>query len=249
MTHDEALEYWDCRETAKNYVTGASLLSGFAFAGIILILDSSTLDSQNLVLKNQSSLAFLLGFFGCVLATFNYSIIAGEGKVTCKLYNTMTASGASFTLAGSFLFWGLIPLFKLYADPQLAEFSFWIYAITVLLVLLMTSFIALDSFLLFNKNRFIIKDQKSIYFQFIGIPLLPILVTLILRFCFSSIHYYVSPLFLPILILGLLLLLVGSVLSSVIQHQKNDFHLSKTSNMCIMLTYSFYYCFMILLVA
>ena len=249
MYHDKAVKYWDCRETAKNYVTASSLLAGFSFASIFLLLDGPASTGVTNDLLNQTSTAFLIGFFGCIISMFNYSIISGEGELTPRVYNLMLIAGSNFTLSGLFLFWGLIPFFRLHGNILSANLSIWIFCIAILFIVMFLIFSALDNIILLNGENMNYQTVKaSSKISLLTIPTLPIIISIIIKQFIPVITDSILANY-PTFLFGLLIFLsIGGIITGIVTHLGNDFKLSHSKSIIWLTTHTTAFGILIILI-
>ena len=112
-------EHYDVREASKNYSNIASVLAGFAFAAVVLVVQS-TLPANvpaAIILRDLSSIAFLLAFFGCIVSAFTFSVVAGEEALTPRSHSMAFIAGSGFALSAICIFWGLATLIEIFLSP------------------------------------------------------------------------------------------------------------------------------------
>lgn len=237
-------EYWDCRETAKNYVTGSSLLAGFAFASIILLLDNEYISTTDQLLKDRTCTAFLLSFFGCLISTFNYSIISGEGKITSRIYGSMLICGLNFTLSASLLFWGLISFFRIYSADGLIQLAIIIFSIVIVFAISYLNLLILDINHLFTPNN---KLSKSKLLFFLGYPIVIVLVGAILPLLFPHTTQIITNYFKIISTILLILITVTGGLAIYIGQLEENYVLPKGKSFILIGIQAILYFFLLLL--
>src|SRR5207248_2933617 len=67
--------HYNVRTAGQSYSNIAAILAGFAFTAVILVLPNAHLSQK---LSEQATIAFLVAFFGCILAAFMFSVVTGE---------------------------------------------------------------------------------------------------------------------------------------------------------------------------
>lgn len=220
---------YDCRETAKNYVNIASVLAGFAFTAVVLVLDHPFEPNTEIgFLKDRASISFLIGFFGCMIASFSFSILAGEGESTnSKAYSMLLLGGGGFTLAGAYLFWGLVPLIKMYASADILDVARWIFGIIVLFVVLNLNLGAID---IMNVSRRARASYSLIsfsdYSRLILISFSPLLLFFILKNAYPEVCIVANGYYKSTVIVSLIVISLGAVFSAIASNFKEDYKLS-----------------------
>ncbi|MBL7806583.1 MAG: hypothetical protein JNN28_02145 [Saprospiraceae bacterium] len=218
-TRGSTFNHYDVREIAKGYVGISSVLAGFAFTSIILVLDK---DFGGDVLlesfKNKAAIAFLLGFFGCMISAFIYSVMSGEEMgTTSRAYSMLLINGGVFSLSISFLFWGIVPLVRIYTNNEIVEISRWIYYIIVFYIILnfVISVIDLKNISL-KKTKKYYKSLKPLHYALLIVfSYLPLILFVIYRTFFQDIVLNFAGCYNLFIISSLLLMLIGSVFSAI----------------------------------
>jgi hypothetical protein len=238
---------WDCRETAKAYVNTAAVLAGFAFTAIVLILDNShPPDSKLLYLKDWVSIALLLGFFGCIVATFTFSVVAGEGDVTPTTYAIMFLGGGGLVLSGCYLFWGIVLLVQLFASTNVTLMARWIFYVATSLSALYLLLAAVDSTIAFGRSK-TPRLSKAVWRKLIGASLGPVLVSLICKGLFPTWSDDFSGSFDLLVYVSLFLISAGGVISIWRLNVKQALTLSANVSACWLFLHAVILAFLILI--
>lgn len=146
------ISHWDCRETAKNYVNTTSVLAGFAFTAIILVLDKNNDISRELQnLKDWACIGFTISFFGFIVSSFTFSIVSGEGNINSRAFTMMLIGGCGLSVSAGFLMWGIVLLMKVFSQSEISEVSSWIFLSSIILSLLYLIYVVIDIFYVFEE--------------------------------------------------------------------------------------------------
>ena len=72
-----------------------------------------------LLLRDRAAIAFLVAFFGCVVAAFTFAVVAGEEKLAPRSHAMALLGGGGFALSVIYVLWGLVSLVKLFLSPSI----------------------------------------------------------------------------------------------------------------------------------
>ncbi|NES88373.1 MULTISPECIES: hypothetical protein [Okeania] len=220
-------KYWNSTETAKNYVNIASVLAGFAFTAVVLVVQSTIPMPNNTLLRDWSSIAFLIGFFGCVVSSFTFSVIVGEEEIFPRSFALMLLAGGGFAISGIYLFWGLAILIKLFLTADIASVSKWIFGGSLILIPMYLISSAADILIankLYNNRQETISKKKYFYLFIAGY--FPILVGIFFQFILSRqpVSSF-SPIFNLSIIFSLALIILGNAIAFWVSHKNDSFRL------------------------
>ena len=100
---------YDVRVAAQSFSSIATVLAGFAFTTIVLVIQLALtpeveLDDTALVYRAASS--FLIAFFGCTIAAFTFGMVSGDEVLAPRSHAVALLGGASFGLSIIYMFWG-----------------------------------------------------------------------------------------------------------------------------------------------
>ena len=225
-------KYWNCTETAKNYVNIASVLAGFAFTAVVLVVQSTIPVSNYTLLRDWSSIAFLIGFFGCVISSFTFTVIASEEEISLKSFSLMLLAGGSFAISGIYLFWGLAILIKLFLSLDIASVSKWIFGgILILTPMYLISgavdILVTNKLMYCNGNNSQTRISPKKYFYLLIAGYFPILFGFLFQFILSEKPVLTfSPIFNLSIIFSLALIVLGNLIAFWTLHQDDSFQLS-----------------------
>jgi len=118
---------FDLTKAAGYYSQLASVLSGFAFAAIVFLIQSQRSDREGRAGEGDPDLqnvliSFLTAFIGLILATFLYAVIAGEEAKVRAMASGFLAS-IVFSIAVLNLFYGIIWLFHAWRMHRVLDVS------------------------------------------------------------------------------------------------------------------------------
>ena len=110
---------------------------------------SATVDAA--LLRDQATIAFLVAFFGCVVAAFTFAVVAGEEELAPRSHAMALLGGGGLALSVLYVLWGLVSLVKLFLSPSIlapARLVFYGGTLVAPAFLVLSS---LDPVLAFNK--------------------------------------------------------------------------------------------------
>jgi hypothetical protein len=239
-TENHIFDY-DCRETAKNYVNVSSVLAGFAFTAIVLILDKKLDATPYLnVLRDKSCMAFLTGLFGCLVSAFTFSVLSGESSLNRRVFSAMLIGGGSFTLSGTFLFWGIVALMQIFVSPDIVGISKWIFLCTVFFVLIFLLLGALD---VFFKSDSLVKSKfgtnsLSAFLWMLSVTLLPLVIAFNIRFLHGFDLDLLKSYFNPIVSILLFITIIEGLSTVILLNFNENLTLSLTQLIIWLLVHS-----------
>ncbi|MEM4203976.1 MAG: hypothetical protein QXS54_07905 [Candidatus Methanomethylicaceae archaeon] len=115
---------YDVRVSSQGYSNIASVLAGFALAAVVLVVQSSPPAIGNAaLLRDWASIAFLVAFFGCVMAAFVFSVVAGEEVLAPRSHTMALIGGAGLAMSTVYIFWGLVILADLFLSPGIVTLA------------------------------------------------------------------------------------------------------------------------------
>lgn len=242
--------HWDCRETAKSYVNTASVLAGFAFSAVILVVQITPPTISNAaLLRDWSSIAFLVGFFGCMVSSFTFSVIAGEEEIVPRTFTLMLLGGGGFAVSGTYIFWGLAVLTSLFLTPNISSASQWIFGGIVFLApmyLILAVVDILTSFADSSKRLSMISSKDWI--KLISFGYIPIGLGLLFRVITpKQLTVLLYAYFNQLVIFSLLVILLGGGFALLTSNAGINFQLSFRQNAWWVLLHSLIFGFLILL--
>ncbi len=127
----------DVREISRHHGQTCTVLAGFAFTTIILFIQEAQgpAGQSSLVLRNRVTASFLVGFVGCLVAAFNFAVVASDLKLSVRPRGTFFLSSIAATLSGIHLLTGTNYLMTAYL-PDLTYLSKWIMIVLSLFLML-----------------------------------------------------------------------------------------------------------------
>jgi hypothetical protein len=216
---------WDCRESAKSYANIASVLAGFAFAAVILVvqtpLDKNTNPLLSLLL-DWTSIAFLISVFGCIVSSFVFSLISGEDRVSPRALTLMLLGGSGFSISGAYIFWGLSTITTLFLSENVSHISRLIFISTSLLVPVYLISIVVDIFANLNK-----KISRKDLAMLASCSYVLIFAALSLKAIFPGAIENISGTYFNLTALGSLVLInCSGIITAIASYSSRDFRLS-----------------------
>jgi hypothetical protein len=196
--------FFNVRVASQGYANIAGVLAGFAFAAIVLIVQSSGSASSNL--KHVSILGFLVSFFGCVISSFAFTLIAGEELLTPRANHMALFAGTGFAVALNMLLWSLAALLKEFFVNDAALLAKQLLALFVLIPPAFVSTGVLDNIPIFDFRKANAKEFLTV--------LLPCYAPLLLCFAARVLGVFVPPIVGDPFFVVLIWLAVGAVLLS-----------------------------------
>ena len=106
------------------YSQVASVLAGFAFTAVILVLQANAGDQTS---KELVAIAFMIAFFGCIAAAFNFAAISGQHGASARSFTMGLFAGGGFGISTLYMFWGLVVLMSIFISPTLTQLAFLLF--------------------------------------------------------------------------------------------------------------------------
>ncbi len=99
-------------EIAGFYSQLAAVLAGFVFAGLITLIAAQLVSGNVADMALRSYRPLVSAFAGLVATSFNYAIIAGEGRDTHRLAELEVTGGLGFCVAAALMLYSIIVLLR-----------------------------------------------------------------------------------------------------------------------------------------
>lgn len=224
--------HYDVVKAAPGYANLASVLAGFAFAAVILVVQEAASNSNN-YLREQVAVAFIIAFFGCLLASFSLSLVVGEEKADTRAYIVALPAATVFSIGAMHIFWGLVILTKrLNSDMvnTLVDAIFFVAAVVTPLFLIFT---ATDAQSIYNRK--ILSDDSKKALKGFGIIVhekygklltsfcyLPIIIGLVAKALFPLAQSAQSSLFSADILASVGLLGLGALISILLSEAESN---------------------------
>jgi len=97
--------------SAQSYSNIAGVLAGFAFAAVILTVQTPP-SPEFITYRDWATIAFLLSFVGCVFSAFVFAMVSGEDNLYARSYATALLGGTGFSVSSNLIFFGLAMLIR-----------------------------------------------------------------------------------------------------------------------------------------
>ena len=149
-------KHYDVRLAAPSYSNVAAVLSGFALAALVLVMQVSQLPNKvpnPSFLRDWASIAFLIAFFGCILSSFMFAIIAAEEGMWPRTNVVALFVGFAFGISVSLILWGLVELSRVFLASDVSNLSRTLYYFFVQMVPAYLVLIALDNIYLYGHKH------------------------------------------------------------------------------------------------
>jgi hypothetical protein len=179
------------------------VLAGFAFAAVVLVVQENVGDP---VRREIVAISFLLAFFGCVAAAFNFATISGQEGPSTRSFTMGLLAGGGFGISTLYIFWGLVVLMSIFLSPLISQVAF---------LLFITVALASPTYLIaamLDINRHAQRPHGSLPLLVI-FAYLPLLVAILLR-GFLTLDLS-ETVYILVAVIALLLIALGAVLTLV----------------------------------
>jgi len=125
------IPHYDVRAASQNYSNIATVLAGFAFVAVVLVVEQrlSPDISYTTLLRDRASITFLLAFFGCVVSAFTFAVVAAEEELAPRSHAMAFLGGGIFALSTIYVLSGLVMLVKLFLSPTVIVPARWIFGV------------------------------------------------------------------------------------------------------------------------
>lgn len=149
---------------AQSYSNIAAVLAGFAFAAVILAVQTTPpLDPEKAIFKDWATIAFLLSFVGCVISAFIFAMVTGEHKLYPRSYAMALLGGAGFSISASLVIFGMVLLTKVFLSPKVYGFAHNVFPVIMIFSILFVAMSALDPILTFDSKPVTKKDLAQLF--------------------------------------------------------------------------------------
>lgn len=179
--------HYEVRHASQSYSNIAAVLAGFAFAAVVLVMQSSplSLTSDVVIFRDQATLAFLLSFIGCIISAFVFATVTGEEVLAPRSHTMALLGGIGFSISTNLIILGLATLTQIFLSPDIYVFVQTIFPLIMCLSPLFVVFSAIDPIIGFEGIRPTRKDL-ALLFAFSYIPLFFALLIAYFAVDFSS---------------------------------------------------------------
>ena len=171
--------HYEIRIASQSYSNIAAVLAGFAFAAVILVVQtdipSASLNAGDL--RDRATIAFLLAFVGCVISAFVFATISGEEILAPRSHTMGLIGGTGFSISANLVIFGLATLVKIFLSYQVYDFVDKVFPFMMLLSPMFVIFSAFDSIIGFEKEDLSNKDIAEVVLP----GFLPLIIALIIK--------------------------------------------------------------------
>lgn len=177
--------HYDVRIAAQTYSNIATVVAGFAFAAVVLVVQNGTtaqspsIQANVSILRNWSSVAFLVAFFGCILSAFTFAVVSGEQSVTPRANTVAFLAGVGFSISIGLVFWALVILLKTLFVPEVTTIVRQILPIILAANPLFLILTVIDIIIMFDK-RYPTRTEYVFLFVIGYLPFAAIFISFVL---------------------------------------------------------------------
>lgn len=199
--------HYDVRVASQNYSNIATVLAGFAFTAVILVLETDIPDTpaNAATLRDWAAIAFLVAFLGSISSAFTFSVVTGEEILAPRSHAMALLAGSGLSVASVFVFWGLAILTSVFLSPSIAYLARCVFYAVVGIAPLYLILSALDPILAFDQQPV----ERPTWLILLAPSYLPILAAIVLK-------EYASPSFIGPLTANFNVFVLASLLITVL---------------------------------
>jgi hypothetical protein len=222
-------KHYDVRKSSESYSNIATVLAGFAFAAVVLVVQSPLPNvTDAALLRDWATIAFLLAFFGCIVASFTFSVVAGEQKLASRSHAMALLGGAGFAVSTVYVFWGLVALMKLFLTSKVVFLARCVFGGVTLAAPLYLILSAIDPIIAFDEpDAERVKIPTSTLVKLFVPAYIPVAIGMLLRvFVLTQLTARVKSCFNPFVLVSLALILVGAVWALWLSDREHDTRIS-----------------------
>ncbi|NOK71587.1 MAG: hypothetical protein GFH25_541324n30 [Chloroflexi bacterium AL-N10] len=179
VTGVQRIRSYDIRVAAQHYANIAGLLGGFAFTIIILVTQENDafFSGAEVTRRNLAAVGFFIAFFGCLLASFVFGLIASEEALTSRATHMAFFAGIGFSLSISLLFWSLATILRAFLVEDIARIAYQIFPLFVIAHPIYVLASILDDIYIFNCRKPMLRE----YVHLLQFSIPPLLGAIVLR--------------------------------------------------------------------
>ena len=179
------------------------MLAGFAFAAVVLVVQDTVGDPLR---REIVAISFLLSFFGCIAAAFNFATISGQEAPSPRSFTMGLLAGGGFGISTLYIFWGLAVLMSIFLSPLISQVAFLLFIAVALVAPTYLIVAALDI------NRHALRPHGNWRLLVIA-AYLPVVVGIVLRLVITI--ELTETVYVIVAVIALLLISVSSVMTLV----------------------------------
>jgi hypothetical protein len=172
--------HYEVRTASQSYSNIAAVLAGFAFAAVVLVVQTTPpVTTPNAgTYQDWATIAFLLAFAGCIVSAFVFATVTGEEILAPRSHTIALLAGLGFSISSNLVIFGLGALVKIFLSPTIFDFVLVCFPLIMSLSPLFVAFSAFDPLIGFENIPITSKDIIKVF-----IPgFMPLLVVLIVRY-------------------------------------------------------------------
>lgn len=154
---------YDVRAAAEGFSNTAAVLSGFAFAAIVLIIQIPNLPEGAELARDWATVAFIVAFIGCLMAAFTYSVVKAEEILAPRSFAMALLGGCGFTISANLVFWGLAVIVKVFLSKSVYAFIYYSFPLVMAFTLVYIAFSVFDPIISFEKRKINWKDYAEVF--------------------------------------------------------------------------------------
>jgi hypothetical protein len=177
--------HYEVRTASQSYSNIAAVLAGFAFAAVILVVQTTPPASSEsaVIFRDLATIAFLMAFIGCVVSGFVFATVTGEEILAPRSHTMALLGGMGFSISSNLVMFGLATLTKIFLSPDITSFVKVIFPIAMFLSPLFVAFSAVDPIIGFEKEPIKTKDLVQLF----SFSFLPLIFALLVKYFGSEI--------------------------------------------------------------
>jgi hypothetical protein len=160
--------HYEVRNASEGYSNIAAVLSGFAFAAILLVIQIPNLpekieNSKNWapIFRDWATISFLVAFIGCLLSAFTFAIVKGEEILTPRSHAIALLGACGFIISANLVLWGIATIVKVFLSPDVYRFIFYTFPIIMTLSMMYANFSAFDPIISFENREITLIDYAQ----------------------------------------------------------------------------------------
>lgn len=246
---DHETPHYDITVASQTYSNIATVLAGFAFAAVVLVVQESNVAPDQQFLQQRATIAFLVSFLGCIVTAFLFAVIGGESKHVPRSNTIALIGAAGLALSTVYVVWGLGTLINVFLGREIASLAIYILlAIVFLAPYYLVLFVAdpIIRFDLFGSEHN--RVRRKILIRLFLVTYSPILVAGILKWIFRiQISPILSSVFSLTVLLSIILLTIGNAWALLVSNREAEYVVSLQMSMVWMLLHTLIMAILLLL--
>jgi len=156
--------HYEVRIASQSYSNIATVLAGFAFAAVVLVVQTNLPTSPNADLfRDWATIYFLLAFVGCVISALTFATVTGEEILTPRSHTMALLGGIGFSISANLVILGLATLIKIFLTLRICAFVQLVFPLIMSLSPLFVAFSAFDPIIGFEAKSITKKDVAQVF--------------------------------------------------------------------------------------